>query len=202
MYPLLEIKTVPIEIQMKIKDASLEYSRGTVEMEISHGQDGGVNVKAKAARVSLDSFGAGLAKQSGAPTPSPAAQRASSPSYEATAAYAQTGKLMINARLGDEASARIANAGSQQFQNGTPAPLPGAGAQESDQWGEASMEIRYAMDKLNFDWKIDKGDFKFTPGDIEISVEQRPDVLIKYVGGPIYVPRSSDPNYRPLDARA
>jgi len=65
-----------------------------------------------------------------------------------------------------------------------------------------SMQIRYEMDKLNFDWKFDKGEFKFTPGDIEISVEQRPDVVIKYVGGPIYVPRSSDPNYTPVDVKA
>ena len=64
------------------------------------------------------------------------------------------------------------------------------------------MEIRYQMDKLNFDWKIDKGEFEFTPGDIEITVEQQPSVIIKYMGGPIYVPRSSDPNYEPVDVKA
>ena len=36
---------------------------------------------------------------------------------------------------------------------------------------------------------------EFTPGDIEISVTQQPDVIIKYVGGPLYVPPSADPNY-------
>ena len=70
------------------------------------------------------------------------------------------------------------------------------------QWEDGAMEIRYAMDKLNFDWKIDRGEFKFTPGDIEISVAQRPSLTIKYTGGPIYVPRSSDPNYQPVDVDA
>ena len=57
------------------------------------------------------------------------------------------------------------------------------------------------MDKLNFDWKFGEGDFKFTPGDIELTVTQRPEVIIKYIGGPIYVPPSSDPNYEPVDVR-
>ena len=40
---------------------------------------------------------------------------------------------------------------------------------------------------------------EFIPGDIEFTVTQRPEVRIKYVGGPIYVPPSADPNYEPLD---
>jgi hypothetical protein len=66
-------------------------------------------------------------------------------------------------------------------------------------WEDGDLEIRYEMDKLNIDWKIDQGEFKFTPGDIEISMERRPEVIIKYTGGPIYVPRSADPNYEPVD---
>lgn len=34
MYPLIEIKTVPIEIEMKTTNARLEYKRGIAEMEI------------------------------------------------------------------------------------------------------------------------------------------------------------------------
>ena len=33
MYPLIEIKTVPIEIEMKTTNATWEYRRGTAEME-------------------------------------------------------------------------------------------------------------------------------------------------------------------------
>jgi hypothetical protein len=38
---------------------------------------------------------------------------------------------------------------------------------------------------------------EFLPPDLEMVVTQRADVIIKYVGGPIYVPPSSDPNYNP-----
>ena len=58
------------------------------------------------------------------------------------------------------------------------------------------------MDKLNFDWRVSQPEFEFTPGDIELSVTQQPDVIIKYIGGPIYVPPSSDPNYESVDVEA
>ena len=41
--------------------------------------------------------------------------------------------------------------------------------------------------------------FTFVPGDIEFTMTQRPDVIIKYVGGPLYVPPSADPDYEPVD---
>ena len=34
------------------------------------------------------------------------------------------------------------------------------------------------------------------------TMTQRPDVVIKYVGGPLYVPPSSDPDYEPVDVKA
>ena len=58
------------------------------------------------------------------------------------------------------------------------------------------------MDKMNFDWRLNRTQFEFVPGDIEISVTQYPDVVIKYIGGPLYVPPSADPNYEPVDVKA
>jgi len=196
MYPMLEIKTVPIEIQVKVKDASLEYTRGTAEMEISRSDSGGVDIKSRPIRLQLDTF----ETRGGKPMPSVSQhQAAKQPTYEATATFAQQGQqLMLNAKLGDSAqlsdaagAATVATAAAQS-----------AAATANTEWQDGSMEIRYEMDKLNFDWKIDMGEFKFTPGDIEISVAQRPDITIKYVGGPIYVPKSSDPNYQPVDVQA
>ena len=46
MYPLIEIKTVPIEIEMKVSHAKLEYSRGTADLEISR-NEGGLSIKSR-----------------------------------------------------------------------------------------------------------------------------------------------------------
>lgn len=77
--------------------------------------------------------------------------------------------------------------------------LPTQGADIS--WDGGQMSIRYEMDKLNFDWRTEQGDIQFIPGDIEFSVTQNPDVVIKYVGGPLYVPPSADPEYEPVDVQ-
>ena len=97
MYPLIEIKTVPIEIQMKIKNASLEYTRGTAEMEISRSENGGLDIKSRPIKLQLDTFEArdSLQPASMYSTLEQNAQKGVQQAYEATATYARHGKLML-----------------------------------------------------------------------------------------------------------
>ncbi|MBE6909721.1 MAG: hypothetical protein E7474_09170 [Ruminococcaceae bacterium] len=210
MYPLIEITSVPIEIRMKTTNASLEYTRGTAEMEISR-SDKGVDIKSRPIKLQLDTF----EPRQGAPAPrsvTPAPQAAQAQqlaqmpqgeqqsAYEATSAYSDQGQIMLNARFGQE----LLRQNGQGEAAAEPVQQETVVAEQTPdtEWEDGQMEIRYEMDKLNFDWKIDKGEFEFTPGDIELIVEQKPKVTIKYVGKPIYVPRSADPNYEPVDVKA
>ncbi len=195
MFPLIEITTVPIEIEMKVTDAKLEYARGTADLEISR-NNGGLQIKSRPIRLNVDTF---EARNSIVPTTarsiSQAADRGTQASYEATAAYARQGKLLLSAKVGEDMIAQIAaQAQAQNVQTNVGIQfLPSVGAELN--WDAGDMQIRYEMDKLNFDWRMNQPSFEFTPGDIQISVTQMPDVQIKYVGGPLYVPPSSDPNY-------
>ena len=198
MYPLIEIKTVPIEIKMKTTNASLEYVRGTAEMELSRSDNGGLNIKSRPIKVDMDAFkprGGGGAMPRGIPQSGGGAQ-----TYQATAIYARQGQeMMLDARLNQQNLTMPQGVAAPQVSANTVETLP---QMMGDALTDGSMEIRYEMEKLNFDWKLDQGEFKFTPGDIEITVEQHPSVTIKYIGGPIYVPPSSDPNYEPVDVKA
>ncbi|MCX4265298.1 MAG: DUF6470 family protein [Firmicutes bacterium] len=202
MYPLIEIKTVPIEIEMKTHNARLEYRRGTAEMEISR-DTGGVNIKSRPIRLKLDTF---EARNSLSPTPmrsiTEAAQKGRQAAYQATGTYARHGKLFLNAKVGEDVVGKILAEPMQEAMNVEAALdfLPQGGVNMD--WEAGEMQIRYEMDKLNFDWKVDNASFEFIPGDIEISVSQMPDVIIKYIGGPLYVPPSADPNYQPVDIEA
>lgn len=202
MYPLIEIKTVPIEIEMKTQNARLEYRRGTAEMEISR-NDGGLNIKSRPIRLKMDTF---EARNSISPTPmrsiTQAAEKGRQAAYQATGTYAQHGKLFLNAKLGEDVVGKIVAEPMQEAMNVEVALdfLPKGGVNMD--WEEGEMQIRYEMDKLNFDWKVDNASFEFIPGDIEISVSQMPDVIIKYIGGPLYVPPSADPDYQPVDIEA
>lgn len=202
MTPLIEIKNVPIEIEMKISHAKLEHTRGTADLEISRDK-GGLSIRTKPIRVNIDTF---EARNSVFPTTITAveqqADRGKQAVYEATATYAQQGQLLLNAKIGQELVTQFA-AESVMKDVKTNVGIdfiPKTGAEIT--WDPAELNIRFEMDKVNFDWRMNQPQFEFTPGDIELSVTQRPDVVITYVGGPIYVPRSADPNYTPIDVEA
>jgi len=201
-YPLIEIQSVPISLKMKVTDAKLEYSHGTADLEISRDQ-GGLNIKSRAIRVNIDTF---EARNSIMPTTARAirqnAQKGQQAAYAATATYAQQGQLLLEAKIGQEMITQFAaDAMAKNVKTNVNVQfLPSVGPEIN--WEPGDMQINYEMDKLNFDWKMNPTQFTFTPGDIEITVEQMPDVVIKYVGGPLYVPPSADPNYEPVDVKA
>ena len=201
MKPLIEITTVPIQLEMKTTNAKLEYARGTAEMEISRDKKG-LQIKSRPIRVNIDTF---EARNSITPTLARSqeqnAQKGIQAAYRATATFAQQGKLMMETKLGEEVITKFSRESLLEGVKDVGLKfLPTTGPEIT--WDVGEMNIRYEMDKLNFDWKISGCSFEFTPGDIEFTVTQRPEVIVKYVGGPIYVPPSADPNYEPVDVKA
>ena len=201
MKPLIEITTVPIQIEMKTTNAKLEYARGTAEMEISR-EKGGLQIKSRPIKINIDTF---EARNSLSPTLAryldQNAQKGHQAAYEATATYARQGQLLLQTQLGEELVTQFAEEAMMKDVKTNVGLdwLPKGGAEIT--WDPAEMNIRYEMDKMAIDWKIGEAGFEFIPGDIEFTVTQRPDVVIKYIGGPIYVPPSADPNYQPVDVK-
>ena len=201
MRPLIEIQTIPIEIQMKTTNARLEYARGTAQMEVSRDRRG-LQIRSQPIRVNIDTF---EARSSIVPTTAQSIQQGAAQgqraAYEATAVLAQEGRMMMEAKIDQDVIPQLA----QQKTAKQPAQLgiqflPEVGPDIS--WTGGEMSIRYEMDKLNFDWRMSQMQFTFVPGDIEFKVTQQPDVVIKYTGSPLYVPPSADPSYEPLDNKA
>ena len=199
MTPLIEIKSVPIEIEMKVSHARLEYSRGTADLEISR-DEGGMSIRARPIRLNIDTF---ESRNSVVPTTARSvqqtAEKGQQAAYEATATYAQQGQLLLSAKIGQELT-QFAKDAQQVPTNVGIDFIPKTGPEIT--WDPGELNIRFEMDKLNFDWRMQQPQFEFIPGDIEISVTQQPDVVIEYIGGPLYVPPSSDPNYKPVDVQA
>ena len=201
MNPLIEIKTVPIEIQMKVTHARLEYARGTAQVEISRNK-GGLNIRSQTIKVNLDTF---EARNSVMPTTSTLIRQQAKAgiqgAYQATAVLAREGRMMMEARIDQDVIPQLAKAQNLgQPTNVNIDFIPTTGPDIS--WDGGEMSIRYEMDKLSFDWRMEQMSFTFVPGDIEFTMTQRPDVIVKYVGGPLYVPPSADPDYEPLDVNA
>lgn len=199
---LIEITRVPIEIEMRTSPAKLEYTRGTAELEISRDK-GGLSIKSRPIQLNIDTF---EMRQSIVPTPvrsiEQSAQKGKQAAYSATAALAQEGELYLKAQIGEDVQSQLAKTAisTQMFSQPGMKFIPSEPPEIT--WNPGEMNIRYEMDKLIFDWRIDKTKFEFIPGDIEISVKQKPEVIIKYIGGPLYVPPSADPDYEPVDVKA
>lgn len=61
---------------------------------------------------------------------------------------------------------------------------------------EDSLSFGDSSDPLPCDWNMQtRPMLEYVPGNIEFTVEQYPEVIIEYIGSPIYVPASADPNY-------
>lgn len=198
MYPLIEIQTVPIEIQMKVTRAHLEYAKGTAQVEISRDKKG-LSIRSQPIKVNIDSF---ESRNSVTPTTATMIQQQAQAgvqgAYQATGVLARQGRMMMEAKINQDVIPQLA----KQQNLGEPTNLnidflPSVAPNIS--WDGGEMSIQYEMDKLNFDWRMEQMSFTFVPGDIEFTMTQRPDVIIKYVGGPLYVPPSSDPDYEPVD---
>lgn len=199
MEPLLKITHIPIAIELKVNNARLEYQHSTAELEVTR-NEGGLKIRSNPIKLNIDTF---EARNSISPTTrrniAQNAEKGKQAAYEATATLAQEGQLLLNAKMGENVFAQIAKQSTHiptDFGLGfTPTAPP------EITWSDPDLTIQYQMDKLNFDWKVSGGNFEFIPGNIEILIKQRPELIIEYIGGPIYVPPSADPEYTPIDMR-
>ncbi len=188
----MQITTIPINYELKVTNARLERQSGTTELEISRDK-GGLHIKSHPVKLNIDTF---EARNSVVPSVATAIKQTGTKgltaAYSATARYASEGKLMVSAQIGEGAetldqilaqrTARPTGAFKMGFIPSAPVELSAT---------EPDFTIEYEMDKLNFDWMVDKGQVEFIPGDVELSITQYPDVKIEYVGKPLYVPPSA-----------
>lgn len=202
MEQLLEITRVPIEIEMRTSPAHLQYTRGTAEVEISRDK-GGLSIKSRPIQLNVDTF---EMRQSIVPTAprsiEQGAEKGKQAAYSATAALAQKGELFLKAQFGEDVQSQLARTAISKEMFSQPALDFTPSVPPEISWDPGEMSIRYEMDKLNFDLRMNQTEFEFVPGDIEILVKQKPEVIIKYIGGPLYVPPSADPDYEPVDVKA
>lgn len=185
MEQLITIETVPIKIEY-VKKEPLQLSsvhNQNVKPEI----DESVNHQTrKPIRIALnDTF-----------EPSSDYQWDNS-TYTATAKVGNDGKLELEVTMEDGQAQPIhfkhLSRGIDEMASLMTSPVNQASA------GSASMVI--PVDTGSFGSgapTVNDANFQLIMPDIELKITQRPQVIIKYVGGPIYVPRSADPNYEPV----
>ena len=196
--PVLEIRTIPMSFEMKINKSRYEIATTNATFELQRTK-GGFDMKMRPTKLNIDTvearYSAGI--KSVMRSVQDYAKRGVQAGYEAVAAYAREGSLMMDISIVENPIPAIAMKkfiSEVEFNVGF---APEVGPDIS--WEIGSISMNFKMDDLNFDWNTSGPEINFIPGNIEFIVSEYPKVEINYVGTPIFVPPSANPNYKELD---
>ncbi|KNZ42652.1 hypothetical protein [Acetobacterium bakii] len=182
MEPLITIETVPIKIEYVEKEPLRMSSVHSQLVDVT-GEQGNERVESRPIRISVkDSF-----------EPS-SVYNWNNLTYTATAKYGDDGNLKLEVSMEDGEAKPIHFKEITRNIDHMADLLVSSEAQTGED--SASMEISFDMGGLPSGMpSATNQNIQFFPPDIELKMTQRPQVIIKYVGGPIYVPMSADPDY-------
>lgn len=190
MDPLITIETVPIKIEYAEKESAQKTSTQSAKLNISR-NDNSMMIHSDPISIPMTDT---LELNS--------SSALSNLTYTATAKYSANGNLRMNVQMSHSASLdntyqyRQFGRGIDNMVDYVPKNISKASKQIEN------MQIDFDMSGL-FDGN-DSGasdmDTSFYPPDLELKVVEAAKVIVKYVGGPIYVPPSADPEYDPAQA--
>ena len=185
--PLLKIETVPISYEFVESKQPASLSHSIAKLQVSHDYDKkAVDIKPEKLHLKLDGFSSINSRDAGS---------LKNLSYTATAGYDDLGKLTLNLNITDEETGKLRYS---QVGRSSAAMADTIGTGKGDDFvnyfplGDSDISISFDLSGLH-----DAEDVSFTPPDLELKVKEMPKVIITYVGGPLYFPKSADPNYVP-----
>ena len=182
MDPLITIETVPIKIEYSRNESTHTDSMQSAKLNISK-NDNSVLIQSDPISISADTFEF-----------SPSVDW-NNLTYTATAQYSGSGNLTMNVQLQGASDNAYQY---QQFGRGIDNIIHYFPSENNDSSQQSeNMQINFDMSQFlgSNSGSTDSVDTSFYPPDLEFKVVERPKVIIKYVGGPIYVPPSADPEY-------
>ena len=197
---LLQITTIPIQIEIKVTNARFEHSDEYVQPQVNiKSRNGGFVMEAEPLKLNIDTYQARKSMGYGHMTEGDMlkqkAQEGWSIAFQGTAKVAAEGDQLARGMSPAEIALNNARAGAtvQTIMDF----LPKEGADVTFEAGK--LNIEYQMGTQDIDWNIHPDSpLEFIPGSVEFIVHDRPRVEIEYIGDPLYVPPSANPNYEPL----
>ena len=196
MNALLSIKTIPFQYELKVSNAQLNISNPQPEHKMKR-QPPKLNIKHTPSRISIDSSAVRESFNHLTPmqTVSREADKGMAAAKEAGARYSQEGAMMKDTRN----TTVFADIGNQRTKNTLDTMLGFIPTTPSKiEFSQHELSIQYEAEKLSFDWRSNsKPKMEFSPASIEMLIKEYARLEVEYIGGPIYTPKSADPNYQP-----
>lgn len=194
MEQLLSITTIPAKVNYNITSAKLVYDSHPAKMEVTR-EKGGLKVDSEPVKIEIDQRK--MFDSINLKSPSKVARDYKNEgwqeSYEAIAKTVKDGNRLLPVNRMTPADIVAAHKAPKQLDMKV-SFMPSEKAEI--RWQKSEFNMSFTPDKLKFDFDVNpRADLNYIPGDIKFIMEQRPEVVIEYVGSPRYVPPSADPNY-------
>ena len=193
---LLQITTTPIKFEMETQHARLEpqldiQPRASVRTETAK-----VNVNTQNAAVLIDTYEArrSLGMNNFFDFTSLYRDRAKELSAKTNRENTDIGVAISRIDIGNT----ISSVYKQRFIDKSQMTLyatflPSAGPDVS--WMPHQVNTTHQEAGLDINWEEMRNSLNYVPGDVRISILQHPGIEIEYLGSPLYMPPSADPNY-------
>jgi hypothetical protein len=197
MKPLLNIRSIPITIEHKTTRAALRYQTNPASFNVTR-QRGVRDIQTTPAKINIDSYEtrASMGLKTAPRAIQESAETGKQAALEATRAQTEKGNYIMDTHGKGDPIPDYAMSQTGQALDMVLTFMPSVKPQMSMEGGTVSFN--YTMDKLTFDWNINSKPYlEFIPPSVEFNVTQYNEVIIEYVGDPIYVPPSANPNYVP-----
>lgn len=195
MSQLLNITSVPINIEVNVTRAELKVNQSAPKAHINQGA-GTLQIEAEPIKVQIDNTAAreslGYGFKNIDTFARDEAQKGVKVAYQAIANIVNEGDALCDF---EATPASIAHQKATRTLETVMEFLPKESPDIS--WTGNTLNINYQAKDLNIDWETNmKPQLEFVPGSIELIVNQMPRLEIEYVGEPIYFPKSAAPGYK------
>ena len=190
---LLKITSTPMKYELEVEDAKLEYQQaGSPSCDISTSSSQ-LEIKSQSSLVQIDTYEA--RKSLGQTNIEDSVQQYAAKGKEhinnQIREYVQTGQAMGDIQNGTEIGDIARQKMLQQPELYTQF-LPSASADIS--FTPAKLEMNYTPADVSLDWQVKENTYNFQAGSVHMKIVEYAHVDIEYLGGPMYVPPSADPN--------
>ena len=197
MEQLIQITSIPIQMEVRFQNATTEINTRPPSYNLTR-QEGKLTINHSYPKLNIDTYEARVSMGLKSEPESVREYGANgiAAAYQATFEITREGNMLADISKNNDAITKIARAHTLDRTDVELAFLPSVAAQIS--WEPAQLNLNGTADKLTFNWQThSKPEITYTPADVVCRITQYPDVEIKYLGGPNYIPPSADPNYDP-----
>lgn len=190
---LLKVTTTPMKYELEIEPSRLEYKNDHIPSAEVNRSPSEMKIETKNTSVRIDTYAArkSLGLLNTSDMFRKRAELCREHIMQKTREYVEDGAQM--ARIEDGVTIpEIMRQKIGTQPNSVTVFIPNTGADLT--WDPPKVNVEYTKSELKYEWDSPKASLRYIPGKVRMKIVEYASVNIEYLGTPMYVPPSADPN--------